>query len=88
MIVFDPTTVLGIAPVALTALLGLLVVIVDLAWPERPTLITGFAAVGVLGIMALTIALGIFPNLLLDLFGPPVQTVLQAVGPVSQLALR
>ena len=39
-------------------------------------------------LMALTIAFGIFPNLLLDLFGPPVQTFLQAVGPVSLLGLR
>jgi NADH-quinone oxidoreductase subunit N len=62
MIVLDQTTILGIAPVALTALLGLLVVIVDLAWPERPTLITGFAAVSVLGIMALTVVIGPLAN--------------------------
>jgi NADH-quinone oxidoreductase subunit M len=39
-------------------------------------------------LIALTIAFGIFPNLLLDLFGPPVESFLQAVGPVTQLALR
>jgi NADH-quinone oxidoreductase subunit N len=62
MIAFDQTTILGIAPVALTALLGLLVVIVDLAWPNRPTLITGFAAVSVLAIMALTVVIGPLAN--------------------------
>ena len=39
-------------------------------------------------LIALTIAFGVFPNLLLDLFGPPVQTVLQAVGPLTQLAVK
>jgi NADH-quinone oxidoreductase subunit M len=39
-------------------------------------------------LMALAIAFGIFPNLLLDLFGPPVQTFLHAVGPASQIAIR
>jgi NADH-quinone oxidoreductase subunit M len=39
-------------------------------------------------LIALAIAFGVFPNLLLDLFGPPVQTVLQAVGPLTQLAVK
>ena len=62
MIVFDQTTILGFAPVALTALLALLTVIIDLAWPERPNLITGFGAVGVLAIMALTSSSGRWPT--------------------------
>src|SRR4051812_26053615 len=62
MIVFDQTTILGLAPVALTALLALLVVIVDLAWPERPNLVTGLGALGVLGIMALTVVIGPLAN--------------------------
>src|SRR3954447_9443170 len=62
MIAFDQTTILGLAPVALTAVLALLVVIVDLAWPERPNLITGLGALGVLGIMALTVVIGPLAN--------------------------
>src|SRR3954451_25254541 len=58
MIVFDLTTILGLAPVALTALLALLVVIVDLAWPERPNLVLDVGPAGVLCIMALTAAIG------------------------------
>ena len=62
MIVFDQTTILGLAPVALTALLALLIVIVDLAWPARPNLITRVGAIGVLAIMALTVVIGPLAN--------------------------
>ena len=62
MIAFDQTTILGLLPVVLTALLALTIVIVDLAWPERPNLITAVGGVGVLVIMALTVVIGPLAN--------------------------
>jgi NADH-quinone oxidoreductase subunit N len=62
MIAFDQTTILGLAPVVLTALLALIIVIVDLAWPQRPNAITAVGAVGVLAIMALTVVIGPLAN--------------------------
>jgi NADH-quinone oxidoreductase subunit N len=58
MIVLDQNTLLALGPPSLVALLGLLVVIVDLAWPGRDRLLTGVAAVGLVAIMALTVFIG------------------------------
>src|SRR5215213_5600091 len=62
MIVFDPATILGIAPPVLTALLALLIVLVDLARPAASRLLTWFGALGIVAIMAVTVVVGPLPN--------------------------
>src|SRR6266571_1740656 len=62
MIEFDPTSILGLAPPALTALLALVIVVVDLARPARANLVTYVGAIGVVLIMAATVVIGPLPN--------------------------
>jgi NADH-quinone oxidoreductase subunit N len=62
VIVFDPTTILGLAPPVLTALLGLVIVVVDLGRPRRANLVSAIGAVGVVLIMAATVVIGPLPN--------------------------
>jgi NADH-quinone oxidoreductase subunit N len=62
MIVFDPTTILGLAPPALTILLALLIVVVDLARPNRSALISWLGAGGVALVMAVTVVVGPLPH--------------------------
>jgi NADH-quinone oxidoreductase subunit N len=58
MIVLDQNTLLALAPPTLVALLGLLVVILDMARPERHRLLAVVAAVGLVLIMAATVVIG------------------------------
>ena len=62
MIVFDSTTILGLAPPVLVVLLALIIVLVDLARPGRDGLITGLGAAGVVAIMAVTVVVGPLAN--------------------------
>jgi NADH-quinone oxidoreductase subunit N len=61
MIVFDQTTILALAPPVLTALLALVIVVVDLAWPDRSRLMTALGVLGVVAIMAVTVVVGPLP---------------------------
>ena len=47
MITFDQNTILALLPVAGAALLGMLVVIADIAWPNRDRVIMWLAAGGI-----------------------------------------
>ena len=49
---------LAIAPFLIVAGLALLVVVVDLIWPKRPTIVTGAAVVGLVAAMVVTVAAG------------------------------
>ena len=58
MITFDQNTLLALLPVAGTALLAMLVVIADIAWPNRDRLIVTLAAGGIVVLMAVTVIVG------------------------------
>jgi NADH-quinone oxidoreductase subunit N len=58
VITFDQNTILALLPVTGTALLAMLVVIADIAWPNRDRLIVTLAAGGLLILMALTVVIG------------------------------
>ena len=58
MITFDQNTLLALLPVAGTALLAMLVVIADIAWPNRDRLIVSLAAGGIVVLMAVTVVVG------------------------------
>jgi NADH-quinone oxidoreductase subunit N len=63
MIAFDQPTILALSPPTLVALLGLLVIIVDMALPGRERLLTGIAAAGLVLVMALTLVIGPLPGI-------------------------
>jgi NADH-quinone oxidoreductase subunit N len=58
VIVLDQQTLLAIAPPSLVAILGLLLIIVDLAWPGRDRLLVALATICLLAIMAMTLLTG------------------------------
>ncbi len=58
MITFDQNTILALLPVAGAALLGMLIVIADIAWPNRDRLIVSLAAGGIVLLMAVTVIVG------------------------------
>ena len=60
MISIDQNTLLALMPPAGLALLAMLVVIVDIARPERDRLVTGVAAGGLVVLMALVVIIGPF----------------------------
>ena len=60
MITFDANTMLALLPVVGVALLAVLVVIVDLAWPGRDGVITAVASVGLVVLMLLVAVIGPF----------------------------
>ncbi|HUG48221.1 MAG TPA: NADH-quinone oxidoreductase subunit N [Candidatus Limnocylindria bacterium] len=62
MIVLDQNTLLALAPPAFVALLGLLLVIVDMARPGRDRPVTAVAVAGLLLGMALTVVVGPLPG--------------------------
>ncbi len=49
---------LAIAPFLIVSGLALLVIVVDLIWPRRPTIVTGAAVVGLVAAMVVTVAAG------------------------------
>jgi len=60
MISLDQNTLLALLPPAGLALLAMLIVIVDIARPERDRLITGVAAAGLIALMVLVVVIGPF----------------------------
>ena len=58
MITFDQNTILALLPVAGAALLGMLIVIADIAWPNRDRVIVSLAAGGIVVLMAVTVIVG------------------------------
>jgi len=63
MIMLDQTTLLALAPPALVALLGLLVLIVDMARPGRDATVITIASAGLALIIALTAVIGPLPGI-------------------------
>jgi NADH-quinone oxidoreductase subunit N len=60
VIQFDVNTMLAILPVAGVALLAMLLVAVDLAWPGNDRVVTWVASVGIVVLMALVVLIGPF----------------------------
>jgi NADH-quinone oxidoreductase subunit N len=60
VISFDSDTILALLPVVGTALLAMLVVAADLAWPGKDRRVTWVAAVGIVVLMVLTALIGPF----------------------------
>ncbi len=58
MIQFDANTILALLPVAGLALLALAMIVIDIARPGRDGLLVGFAAVGLVVLMALVVIVG------------------------------
>jgi NADH-quinone oxidoreductase subunit N len=58
VITFDQNTMLALLPVTGAALLAMLVVIADIAWPNRDRVIVTLAAGGLLLLMAVTVIVG------------------------------
>ena len=58
MIEFDANTILALVPVAGLALLAMAMIVLDIARPHSDTLLTGFAAVGLIVLMALVVIVG------------------------------
>jgi NADH-quinone oxidoreductase subunit N len=63
MITLDPNTLLALAPPALVALLGLAVILVDMARPGRDGLVIGVAGVGLVVALAVTVIVGPLPGI-------------------------
>ena len=75
MIAVDSNTLLAVLPVAALAVLAMLVIVADIAWPNRDGLLTTIAAGGVAVIMALVVIVGPF-----EVFGAHVGLL---TGPVE-----
>ena len=58
MIQIDADTILALLPVAGLALLAMAMIVLDIARPHSDTLLTGFAAVGLVVLMALVVIVG------------------------------
>ena len=58
MIEFDGNTILALLPVAGVALLAMALIVLDVIRPHSDTLLTAFAAIGVLVLMALVVIVG------------------------------
>jgi NADH-quinone oxidoreductase subunit N len=58
MISIDSNTLLALLPPAGLALLAMLMIIVDIAWPERDRLLTVVASVGLIVLMAVVVIVG------------------------------
>ena len=62
MIALDQDTLLALAPPALVALLGIVVIVADMARPERDRLVTVICAGGLALIIGLTVVIGPLPG--------------------------
>ena len=60
MIQFDANTILALLPVVGLAVLAMLVVAVDLAWPGRDAPVTLVSSAGIIVLMALVVIIGPF----------------------------
>jgi NADH:ubiquinone oxidoreductase subunit 2 (subunit N) len=58
VITIDQNTLLALLPPAGLALLAMLIVIVDITWPNRDRMVAMVAAVGILVLMALVVLIG------------------------------
>jgi NADH-quinone oxidoreductase subunit N len=63
MVTFDPYTLNALTPPVFVALLGLLVVIIDMARPDRDDLVVGVASIGLVFGLALTVIIGPLPGI-------------------------
>ena len=63
MLMLDQNTLLALAPPALVALLGILVIVADIARPERHRMVTVIAVGGLASLIGLTAVIGPLPGI-------------------------